>query len=167
MSSIDTTPLTIDQLKEFPNDCTAALGVKLSPENIVEFVQKFFPNKSIAELDPAKRFNRQFGIDLKNDFIDLLSGDLRGFSSGSIIKPLLVGVVGIKDPKSFESTLEAINNKIKKVQASRFDGEFVEKTGRDGITVYGVKNLDGTSIYWAVVESELLFGSNSLSLIHI
>lgn len=163
LSSIDTAPLTVDQLKEFPNDCTVAMGIKLSPENILELVQKFFPDKPIGEQKPMKDFEREFGFNLQADVLDHLEGDLRGFSSGSIIKPMLVGVVGIKDQSAFQPIFAAINEKLEE-QVTDSGGEFIEKTGRDGITVYGVKNPYGTSVYWALHESELLFGSNNRAI---
>ena len=163
LSAIETAPLTVDQLKQFPNDSTVALGMKLSPENILKLVQKFFPGQPIGELKPIENFEREFGFNLKTDILDQLEGDLRGFSSGSIIKPLLVGVVGIKDPSAFQPTFAAINDRIDQ-QVTDSGGEFVEKTGRDGITVYGVKNPYGTSVYWAFHESELLFGSNNRAI---
>jgi len=163
LSAIDTVPLSLAQLKEIPVDCTAAIGVKLSTDNILQLVQNFVPDEPIETSQPMLQFKEFFGVDLKSEVLDLLEGDARGFSSGSILKPLMVGVVGIKEPEKFQSALEKINGKIKE-EAERSGGEFVQKKGRDGVTVYGFKPTFGSGVYWAVHESELLFGSNNRAI---
>lgn len=163
LSAIDVPPLTKEQLEDFPDDCTLAIGIKLSSDNILNLIQKFLPGQPISEMEGLKNFRVRFGIDLQKDVLDQLSGELRGFSSGSILKPKTIGLIGIKDASAFQSTLDAINEKVKN-QLAQGRGEFAEKTGKDGITVYGFKNPSGSSVYWALHGSELLFGSNSRAI---
>ncbi len=163
LSTVDSPPFTNEQLKEFPDDCTAAIGIKLSPDNILNLIQQFLPDQPISKLKALEEFKKRFGINLKADLLDHLSGELRGFSSGSILKPKMIGIIGIKDANAFQSTLETLNEKVQE-QIGDGPGKFSEKTGRDGVTVYGFKNPLGSSVYWAFHESELLFGSNSRAI---
>ena len=164
LSSIDVEPIATDQIAEFSDDGLSAIGIKVSPENILDLVKTLAPEMRLEQTQPVQLL-KQFQIDFESDLVGQLRGDLRLGVSGSVFKPSYVVSLGVKDKQAFQATFDKILAQVENT-AGLMNAEFTNKTGRDGITVYSFKpqNGGGTGVFWALHESELLFGSNNRTI---
>ena len=162
LSSIDVEPIATDQIAEFSDDSLSAMGIKVSPENILNLVKTLAPEMRLEQTQPVQLL-KQFQIDFESDLVEQLRGDLRVGVSGSVFKPSYVVTLGVKDNLVFQATFDKIIAQVEKM-AGLMNAQFTNKTGRDGITVYSFKPQNGEGVFWALHESELMFGSNGRTI---